>query len=114
VTPLGLLDIGPIELLLLAAAAVMLFGGELPDMARRAGKALGKLRATARELSRQIDLPPDVGQLPTEPWRRPARTLTPQAEPKSTPEAGAPEDSPPAADQAPAEPRQPPADGATD
>jgi Sec-independent protein translocase protein TatA len=62
--PLGLLDIGPVELLILAAAAVMLFGGDLPDMARRAGRMLGRLRASAQELTREVEPPADLGQLP--------------------------------------------------
>jgi Sec-independent protein translocase protein TatA len=61
-----LLDIGPIELLLVIAAAVMLFGGDLPDVARRAGQALGRLRATAQDLARHIDAPPDLTRLPEE------------------------------------------------
>jgi Sec-independent protein translocase protein TatA len=64
VLPLGLLDIGPIELLILAAAAVMLFGGDLPDMARRAGQFVGRLRASAHDLTRDIDPPNDIGRLP--------------------------------------------------
>jgi hypothetical protein len=61
---LGLLDIGPVELLILAAAAVMLFGGDLPDMARRAGRLLGRLRASAQELTREVEPPSDLGHLP--------------------------------------------------
>ncbi|MHC5211000.1 MAG: Sec-independent protein translocase subunit TatA/TatB [Planctomycetota bacterium] len=62
--PVGLLDIGPIELMILAAAAVMLFGGDLPDMARRAGQVIGRLRASAQELTRDIEPPRDVAHLP--------------------------------------------------
>jgi Sec-independent protein translocase protein TatA len=63
--PLALLDIGPIELLILVAAAVMLFGGDLPDMARRAGHVVGRLRASAAELTRDVEPPQDLGSLPT-------------------------------------------------
>lgn len=62
--PLGLLDIGPVELLILAAAAIMLFGGDLPDMARRAGQFVGRLRASAQELTREAQPPPDITRLP--------------------------------------------------
>jgi Sec-independent protein translocase protein TatA len=62
--PLGLLDIGPVELLILAAAAIMLFGGDLPDMARRAGQFVGRLRASAQELTREAQAPPDITRLP--------------------------------------------------
>lgn len=51
---LGLLNIGPFEVLLLVAVAVMLFGGDLPDAARKAGRLMAKLRATASELGRAV------------------------------------------------------------
>ena len=35
---LAFLNIGPLELLLLGAAAVLLFGGDLPDVARKAAR----------------------------------------------------------------------------
>ena len=47
---LGLLNIGFLELLLLTLAAVMLFGGDLPGVARKAGTLLGRLRSTADDL----------------------------------------------------------------
>jgi Sec-independent protein translocase protein TatA len=64
VSALGLLDVGPIEMLVLAIAAIMLFGGDLPDIARRAGQFMGRLRAAANELTRQFDAPPDLQHLP--------------------------------------------------
>ena len=51
---LGLLNIGPFEVLLLVAVAVMLFGGDLPDAARKAGRLVARLRATASELGRAV------------------------------------------------------------
>ena len=51
---LGLLNVGPFELLLLVAVAVMLFGGDLPDAARKAGRLVARLRATASELGRAV------------------------------------------------------------
>jgi len=68
---LGLLDIGPWELLLVAIGAILLFGGDLPDVARRAGRALGRLRSMAGDLARSADLPPDVGHLPPDTARLP-------------------------------------------
>jgi Sec-independent protein translocase protein TatA len=59
-----LLDIGPWEFLVLAAAAVMLFGGELPDVMRRAGRFVAKLRGMAEDLGRSASLPEDLAQLP--------------------------------------------------
>lgn len=61
---LGLLDIGPWELLFVAIGAILLFGGDLPDVARRAGRTLGRLRGMASDLTRSANLPPDVHQLP--------------------------------------------------
>jgi Sec-independent protein translocase protein TatA len=58
-----LFDIGPLEFLILAAAAVMLFGGELPDVARKAGRMVRKLRTLASEAARNLETP-DIGALP--------------------------------------------------
>jgi Sec-independent protein translocase protein TatA len=68
---LGLLDIGPWELLIVAIGAILLFGGDLPDVARRAGRTLGRLRSMAGDLARSADLPPDVGHLPPDTARLP-------------------------------------------
>ena len=61
---LGLLDVGPMEMLVLGVAAIMLFGGDLPDIARRAGQMIGRIRAAANELTKQIDPPADLFHLP--------------------------------------------------
>jgi Sec-independent protein translocase protein TatA len=51
---LAIFNIGPIELLIMAAAAVMLFGGDLPATARKAARTVGRLRALAAELGREF------------------------------------------------------------
>jgi Sec-independent protein translocase protein TatA len=51
---LAIFNIGPIELLIMAAAAVMLFGGDLPATARKAARTIGRLRAMAAELGREF------------------------------------------------------------
>ena len=61
---LALLDVGPVEMLVLAVAAIMLFGGDLPDIARRAGQIVGRLRSAATDLTRELDAPPDLYKLP--------------------------------------------------
>ena len=61
---LGLLDVGPVEMLVLAIAAIMLFGGDLPDIARRAGQIVGRLRSAASDLTRELDMPSDLNRLP--------------------------------------------------
>ena len=53
-------DIGPMEFLIIAAAAVMLYGGDLPDVARKAGASLRKLRGVAEDLKRQVQIPPEA------------------------------------------------------
>ena len=54
---LAFLDIGPFELLLLAAAAVVLFGGDLPDVARKAARVIGRLRAMSADLTQELSRP---------------------------------------------------------
>ena len=51
---IAIFNIGPIELLIMAAAAVMLFGGDLPATARKAARTVGRLRALASELGREF------------------------------------------------------------
>jgi Sec-independent protein translocase protein TatA len=83
---LGLLDIGPIELMIVLAAAVMLFGGDLPDIARRAGQFVGRLRSSAQEFTRDLDAPRDLTRLPPPP---------PPRAPPADPPAAPPEPAPP-------------------
>ena len=51
---LAFLNIGPFELIIMAAAAVMLFGGDLPQTARKAARMVGRLRGLASELGREF------------------------------------------------------------
>jgi Sec-independent protein translocase protein TatA len=51
---LAILNIGPFELLLLSAAAVLLFGGDLPEVARKAAAMAGRLRAMTTNLTREM------------------------------------------------------------
>jgi Sec-independent protein translocase protein TatA len=51
---LGFLNIGPFELLIMAAAAVMLFGGDLPQTARKVARMVGRLRGMAADLGREF------------------------------------------------------------
>jgi len=57
---LGLFNIGPLEFLIMAAAAVMLCGGDLPETARKAARTLGRLRALASELGREFSASDDL------------------------------------------------------
>ena len=51
---LAIFNIGPLELMIMAAAAVMLFGGDLPVTARKAARTIGRLKALASELGREF------------------------------------------------------------
>jgi Sec-independent protein translocase protein TatA len=95
---LGLLDVGPLEMLVLTVAAIILFGGDLPDLARRAGQLVGRLRAAAHELTRQIEPPPDLTHLP-DPDHTPHRAPPPLGAPTPSqfPIPPAPPSTPPAA-----------------
>jgi sec-independent protein translocase protein TatA len=53
-------DVGATELLVVAALAVMLYGGDLPDVARKAGTTVKRLRGVADDLKRQVTLPPEM------------------------------------------------------
>jgi Sec-independent protein translocase protein TatA len=74
--PLLLFDIGAMELILVAILAIMLYGGDLPDVARKAGATVRRLRGVADDLKRQVTLPPDpeLQRLPADidPRREPA------------------------------------------
>ena len=84
---LGLLDVGPVEMLVLAIAAIMLFGGDLPDIARRAGQIVGRLRSAATDLTREIDMPSDLNRLPDpdDAMHRPPPTSPPPPTPPAHP-----------------------------
>ncbi len=52
----GILNIGPMEIVLLVGAAILLFGGDLPEVARKLGVMLHRLRSAARDVSDQLRL----------------------------------------------------------
>ena len=54
---LAFLNIGTFELLVVLVAAVMLFGGDLPDVARKAARVLGRMRAMANDIGRELNRP---------------------------------------------------------
>jgi len=61
---LALFDIGPMEFLVVIGAAIMLFGGDLPDVARKAGRTVRKLRTLAGEATRNLQAGGDLTRLP--------------------------------------------------
>lgn len=96
---LGLLDIGPIEFLILVGAAVMLFGGDLPDVARRAGRAVARLREVASEFTRSIDAPSELRRPPELDLHH--EPSAPPSEAPTAPQRDAEDPPPPAAEDAP-------------
>jgi Sec-independent protein translocase protein TatA len=53
-------DVGAGEMLLVVLLAIMLYGGDLPDVARKAGAGIRKLRGVADDLKRQVQIPPEA------------------------------------------------------
>ena len=53
----------PLVFLVVAALAVMLYGGDLPDVARKAGSTVKRLRGVADDLKRQVQMPPEVAEI---------------------------------------------------
>jgi sec-independent protein translocase protein TatA len=51
---LALLNIGPIEILLVLGAAVLLFGGDLPETARKLGSFMARARTAANDIRRTV------------------------------------------------------------
>ena len=58
---LAFLNIGTFELLVVLVVAVMLFGGDLPDVARKAARMVGRVRTMAQDLGRELNRP-DLGR----------------------------------------------------
>jgi len=115
-------DVGFGELLLVVVLAVMLYGGDLPDVARKTGQQIRKFRSVAEDLKRQVQLPPeaDIRPILREADPRPElRALDPRPElrkldapatdaPPGPPDSSPPPPSAPAASE-PAAPPEPPA-----
>jgi sec-independent protein translocase protein TatA len=91
-TPLGFLGFGFQEILLVAFVALLVFGGNLPDVMRQLGRTYAKLRQSLHELSQPVreeirqlrEVPP--------PSRRPTGYEDTSEDPKDIPplEADAP------------------------
>jgi len=57
--------LGPVEIVVLGAIAVMLYGKQLPEVGRSLGKAVGDLRRQWTALARELDVSAVVdGRLP--------------------------------------------------
>src|SRR6187399_2687080 len=55
-------DIGAGEMMLVVLLAIMLYGGDLPDVARKAGAQVRKFRGVAEDLKRQVQAPPEAAE----------------------------------------------------
>ena len=90
-TPIGFLDIGFSEMLVVAFVALILFGGRLPEVMRTLGTSYRKFRRGMDDVTRQVtrpDLGIDLKKL-TEPYRP-----IPPASTKPPPGVGAPPGAP--------------------
>lgn len=48
--------LGPVEIMVIGAIAVMLYGKRLPEVGRSVGQSVGELRKTFNSISRDIEL----------------------------------------------------------
>lgn len=48
--------LGPVEICVIGAIAVMLYGKRLPEVGRSLGQSVGELRKTFHNISREIDI----------------------------------------------------------
>jgi TatA/E family protein of Tat protein translocase len=54
---LAFLSIGPTEMVLILIVAVLVFGGRLPEAARKLGQQVAIFRKAARDIQREINAP---------------------------------------------------------
>ncbi|MFM1904642.1 MAG: hypothetical protein RLZZ440_2542 [Planctomycetota bacterium] len=64
--------LGPLEIVVIAAIAVMIYGKRLPEVGRTVGKTTGQLRRQWQEMSREFELAASLDSQPAP--RRPATT----------------------------------------
>jgi TatA/E family protein of Tat protein translocase len=94
---MNFLGMGPLELIVIAALALVVFGPDkLPEIAQQVGKAIGEIRKMTKdvtdEIHRSIDLdPPRTIKPPADSITRPASpTLSPTLPPTPPPPAEPP------------------------
>ncbi len=64
--------LGPLELLVIAAIAVMMYGKRLPEVGQTVGKTVGQLRKQWQAMSREFEMATNLEAQPA--TRRPATT----------------------------------------
>ena len=67
--------LGPLEIVVIGAIAVMLYGKRLPEVGRTVGRTLGELRRQWGDLSREFDLAAHVEGRSSPPNRSARRAL---------------------------------------
>lgn len=61
---LAILNIGTFELLVLAGGAVLLFGGDLPQTARKVARVVARIRGMVADLGAELNPPPELKKPP--------------------------------------------------
>jgi sec-independent protein translocase protein TatA len=82
--------LGPVEIVVIGAIAVMLYGKRLPEVGRSVGQGIGELRKQMATLSRDMDI---AAHLDAAPAKRAARRYDDDG---GHPQAAAPRFDPPA------------------
>jgi sec-independent protein translocase protein TatA len=85
--------LGALEIVLISALAVMIYGKRLPEVGRTVGKTLGGLRRQWQELSREFEMAANLEGQPAPRRMPPARRFDEEggptvASPKLTPPPG--------------------------
>ena len=84
--------LGPVELIVIGAIAVMLYGTRLPEVGRSVGQGIGELRRQWATLSRELDVSAHINGVEPAPGRRSRRL---DGDGPSGPEVAAPRFDPP-------------------
>lgn len=91
--PLGFMSFGFSEILLVGVVALLVFGGNLPDVMRQLGRSYGRLRQSLHEFSRPVrDELREVKRMP--PRTETPRESLPQEGPGDTADEEAPPEYP--------------------
>jgi sec-independent protein translocase protein TatA len=65
--------LGPLEICVIGAIAVMIYGKRLPEVGRSVGKGIGELKRSMQSISKEVDISAAMrGDVPAA-ARRPAR-----------------------------------------
>lgn len=66
--------LGPLEICVIGAIAVMIYGKRLPEVGRSVGKGIGELKRSMQSLSKEVDISSAIhGDLPAAVSQKPAR-----------------------------------------